>query len=60
MEPRWDDTDRGNRKKTEKNLSPCYVPTTNPTWTDQGANPGLRGEMPVTNRLSRDRAESKI
>jgi hypothetical protein len=24
----------------------------NPTWTDQGSNPGLRGERPATNRLS--------
>jgi hypothetical protein len=26
--------------------------TTNPTWTDPGSNPGLRGERPATNRLS--------
>jgi hypothetical protein len=26
--------------------------TTNPTWIDPGANPGLRGERPATNRLS--------
>jgi hypothetical protein len=28
------------------------LPTTNPTWTDPGANPGLHGERPVTNDLS--------
>jgi hypothetical protein len=26
--------------------------TTNTTWTDPGAKPGLRGETPATNRLS--------
>jgi hypothetical protein len=26
--------------------------TTNPTWIDPGANPGLRGEMPATDDLS--------
>jgi hypothetical protein len=26
--------------------------TINPTWTALGANPGLRGEKPATNRLS--------
>jgi hypothetical protein len=26
--------------------------TTNPTWTDPGSNPGLRGETAATNRLS--------
>jgi hypothetical protein len=28
------------------------LPTTNPTWSDLGSNPGLRGERPATNRLS--------
>jgi hypothetical protein len=28
------------------------APVTNPTWIDPGANPGLRGERPATNRLS--------
>jgi hypothetical protein len=26
--------------------------TTNPTWTDPGSNPALRGERSATNRLS--------
>jgi hypothetical protein len=26
--------------------------TTNPTWNDKGANPGLGGERPATNDLS--------
>jgi hypothetical protein len=32
--------------------------TTNPTWTDPGSNPGLRGERPATNRLSHGTAYS--
>jgi hypothetical protein len=32
--------------------NPVPVSTTNPTWTDPGSNPGLRGERPATNRLS--------
>jgi hypothetical protein len=30
--------------------------TTNPTWTDPGANPGLHGERPATNDMSHDTA----
>jgi hypothetical protein len=26
--------------------------TTNPTWPDQGSNPGRRGGKPATNRMS--------
>jgi hypothetical protein len=48
MEPWWNDTDRGKLKSSEKNLSA----TTDITWTDQEANPGLRGERLATNRLS--------
>jgi hypothetical protein len=32
--------------------------TTNPTWIDPGANPGLRGERPATNDLSNGTALS--
>jgi hypothetical protein len=31
---------------------PLSLSVTNLTWTDPGANPGLCGERPVTNRLS--------
>jgi hypothetical protein len=32
---------------------PCAtLSTTNPTWTDSGSNPGLRGGRPAANRLS--------
>jgi hypothetical protein len=35
-----------------ENLPSVTLSTTNPTWIDLGANPGLRGERPATNRLS--------
>jgi hypothetical protein len=35
-----------------KNLPSATLSTTNPTWIDPGANPGLRGERPASNRLS--------
>jgi hypothetical protein len=34
---------------------PCpsaTLSTPNPTWTDPGSNPGLRGGRPATNRLN--------
>jgi hypothetical protein len=35
-----------------ENLPSATLSTTNPTWIDPGANPGLRSERPATNRLS--------
>jgi hypothetical protein len=35
-----------------ENLPSATLSTTNPTWIDPGANPGLRGKRPATNRLS--------
>jgi hypothetical protein len=35
-----------------ENLLSAILSTTSPTWIDPGANPGLRGERPATNRLS--------
>jgi hypothetical protein len=35
-----------------ENLPSATLSTTNPTWIDPGANPGLRGERSATNRLS--------
>jgi hypothetical protein len=35
-----------------KTCPSATLPTTNPTWTDPGSNPGLRGGRPATNRLS--------
>jgi hypothetical protein len=42
---------RGNRS-TRRKPAQCHLSTTNPTWIDPVANPGLRGERPATNRLS--------
>jgi hypothetical protein len=33
---------------SKKNVPSATLSTTNPTWTDLGANPGFRGERPVT------------
>jgi hypothetical protein len=35
-----------------KTCPSAILSTTNPTWTDPGSNPTLRGERPATNRLS--------
>jgi hypothetical protein len=40
---------------TASTNGPCpivTVSTTNPTWSEPGANIGLRGERPATNSLS--------
>jgi hypothetical protein len=42
----------GETKVLGENLPSDTLSTTNPTWIDPGANPGLRGERPATNRLS--------
>jgi hypothetical protein len=41
-----------NRTTRRKTCPSATLSTTNPTWTDPGSNPGLRGEKPATNRLS--------
>jgi hypothetical protein len=51
--PRWNDTDRENRKTHRKPCHSATLSTKNPTWTD----PGLRGERPTTNRLSHGTAK---
>jgi hypothetical protein len=43
-----------------ENLPSATLSTTNPTWIDPGANPGLRGERPATNRLSHGTALPKL
>jgi hypothetical protein len=57
-ERRWNDIDRGNRKTRRKTCPSATLSTTNPTWIDPGANPGLRGERPPTNDLSRGTVSS--
>jgi hypothetical protein len=37
------------RSTRGKKCSSAMLSATNPTWTDPGSNPGLRGERPVTN-----------
>jgi hypothetical protein len=50
----------------EKRINPrkpvlvSLCPTTNPTCNDPGANPGLRGEKPVTDRLGHGRGVREI
>jgi hypothetical protein len=44
-----------NRSTGGKPCPSATLSTTNPTWTDPCSNPGLRGERPATNRLSRAR-----
>jgi hypothetical protein len=66
MEHRWNEIDIGKPKYSGgggeaevlggKTCLSATLSTTNPTWTDPGSNPGLRGERPATNRLSHDTA----
>jgi hypothetical protein len=42
----------GETEELGENLPSATLSTTNPTWKDPGANPGLHGESPATNRLS--------
>jgi hypothetical protein len=52
----WNDIDRWKPQNLEKKTCPsATIPTTNPTSTDPGANPGLRGKRP-TNQVSHDTA----
>jgi hypothetical protein len=51
-ESRFKDVDRGNRRRQRTTRPNATSSTTNPTWADPSANPGLRGERPVTNDLS--------
>jgi hypothetical protein len=41
-----------NRSTRGKSCPSASLSTTNPTRTDPGSNPGLRGGRPATNRLS--------
>jgi hypothetical protein len=49
-----------NRRTRRKTCSVAILSTTNPTWIDPGANPGLRGERPATNDLSHGTALSLV
>jgi hypothetical protein len=52
-ERRWNDILTGENRRTRRKTCPgASLSTTNTTWIDPGANPGLRHERPVTNDLS--------
>jgi hypothetical protein len=46
-----------NRKSRRKTCPSATLSTTNATWIDPGANPGLHGERPATNYLSHGTAQ---
>jgi hypothetical protein len=48
MEHRWSEIDRGTPNCYGKNLSSVTLPTTNPTWTEPGSNPGI---IDVNNKM---------
>jgi hypothetical protein len=52
MEQWWNDIFAGETEVLGENLPSASLSTTNPTWIDPGANLGLCGERPATNRLS--------
>jgi hypothetical protein len=41
-----------NRSTRGKTCPSATLSTTNPTWTDLGSNPGLRGRRPAANHMS--------
>jgi hypothetical protein len=52
-ERRWNDMLSEETRRTRRKTCPsATLSTTNPTWIDQGANPGLRCQRPATNDLS--------
>jgi hypothetical protein len=52
-ERRWNDILTTENRRTRRKICPsATLATTNPTWIDPGANPGLHGEKPATNDLS--------
>jgi hypothetical protein len=57
MELRWNETDRGKSKYSEKTLPIATSLATNPTWTDPGSKPGFHGARPAANGLSRGMAQ---
>jgi hypothetical protein len=47
----------GKPKYSGKTCPSATLSKTNPTWTDPGSNPALRGGRPATNRLSHGTAD---
>jgi hypothetical protein len=53
MEHWWNEIFSGKPKYSgNKNCPSATLSTINPTWTDPGSSPVLRGERPATNRLT--------
>jgi hypothetical protein len=60
-EARWNETgNRKNRRTQRKTRIIATLSTTTPTWNDEGANLGLRGERSATNRLIHSTAWIKV
>jgi hypothetical protein len=52
---------QGKAEELGENICPSVtLYTTNPTWIEPGANPGLGGERPATNDLSDETALKQI
>jgi hypothetical protein len=49
-----------NRRTRGKTCPSATLSTTNPTWTDPGSNPDLRGGRPAANRLSHGTAQRLV
>jgi hypothetical protein len=49
-----------NRSARGKTCPSAILSTTNPTWTDPGSKPGLRGGRRAANRLSHGKALSSF
>jgi hypothetical protein len=49
-----------NRSTRGKTCPSATLSTTNPTWTEPGWNPGLRGGRPTANRLSHGTATEML
>jgi hypothetical protein len=55
---RWNENWQGKPKYSEETCPNATLPATNPTWPDLCSNPGCRGVMQATNRLSSGTAPS--
>jgi hypothetical protein len=58
-EPRWNDTDRRNRRTCRKPIPVPLCQPQNSTGTEPGSKTGFRGERPATNRLGHGAVERK-
>jgi hypothetical protein len=60
MEHQWNEIDGGKNEELGGKACPrATLSTSNPTWTDPGSNPDLRGGRPAANRLSHGTANTK-